>query len=316
MKRIETNGKTIELIGVDLGYGNIKTATTVTRTGIIEHNGTPPFSDNVLYVDGRYFCIGEGHKPFIADKTEDDDFYHLALVAIARELSDRCITKANVHIITSLPVKWVSSQKENLTKKLTSRKHVDFTYDGIHYEIDINGCTVFPQGYTAVYDKLSGMSGKSVIADIGNGTMNVITIESTIENKRVIESECYTEMIGVEQLVIRAKNKVFEEFYVNIGSTTIERYICDGIADIDEKYQDCIAEVARNYCKEIFDTLRKYNYDAGLMKLYIVGGGACIVRNFGTFDKKRVTINGDVKAAVKGAEAFAIHMIEKGKMTI
>lgn len=312
MKNIKTNGKSITVIGVDLGYGNIKTAATVTRTGIVEYNGIPPFSGNVLHMDGSYFCIGEGHKPFTADKTKDDDFYRLTLVAIARELSDMCATKANVHIITSLPVTWVTSQKDKLAKYLTSRKRVDFSYDGIHYEINIVGCTVFPQGYTAVYDKLREMSGKSIIADIGNGTMNVITME----NKRVTVSECYTEQIGVEQLVIRAKNKVFDEFYVNIDSATIERYICDGTADIDEKYQDCIAEVARNYCKEIFDTLRKYNYDAGLMKLYIVGGGACIVRNFGSFDKKRVTINGDVKAAAKGAEVLASKMIEEGKIVI
>lgn len=58
----------IKIIGIDHGYGNIKTANTVTLTGITSYTAEPTFSGNILKYDGMYYRIGEGHKEFIADK--------------------------------------------------------------------------------------------------------------------------------------------------------------------------------------------------------------------------------------------------------
>lgn len=41
------------------------------------------------------------------------------------------------------------------------------------------------------------------------------------------------------------------------------------------------------------------------MRLYVVGGGNCILKNFGTYDKDRVTINDDICATAKGYELLA-----------
>ena len=41
------------------------------------------------------------------------------------------------------------------------------------------------------------------------------------------------------------------------------------------------------------------------MKLHIVGGGGCLVKNFTDFDKKRVYINDDICATAKGYEYLA-----------
>jgi len=38
------------------------------------------------------------------------------------------------------------------------------------------------------------------------------------------------------------------------------------------------------------------------MKLYIVGGGGCLIRNFADYNKNRVIINGDIHATAKGYE--------------
>ena len=50
------------IVGIDHGYGNIKTATTVTPTGIARLDAAPIFTRNMLYYDGSYYLIGEGHK--------------------------------------------------------------------------------------------------------------------------------------------------------------------------------------------------------------------------------------------------------------
>lgn len=72
----------IKIIGVDHGYGNIKTAGTVTPTGLIAYETEPIFSGNILEYNGRFYRIGEGHKEFIADKAMDEDYYILTLMAV------------------------------------------------------------------------------------------------------------------------------------------------------------------------------------------------------------------------------------------
>ena len=84
----------IKIIGVDAGYGNIKTANTVTPTGITACDTQPIFNGNILEYEGKYYRIGEGHKEFISDKVEDDDFYLLTLMAIAKELNTCGIRQA------------------------------------------------------------------------------------------------------------------------------------------------------------------------------------------------------------------------------
>ena len=47
------------------------------------------------------------------------------------------------------------------------------------------------------------------------------------------------------------------------------------------------------------------------MRLHVVGGGSCLVRNFGEYDKDRVTINDDICATAKGYEVLAAHSLRK-----
>lgn len=63
--------------------------------------------------------------------------------------------------------------------------------------------------------------------------------------------------------------------------------------------------MAKQYVAEIFSTLRKYEYSPDLMRLYVVGGGGCLIQNFGTYDETRVTILEDICATAKGYEYLA-----------
>ena len=87
----EMNG--IKIIGVDHGYGNIKTANYCFPTGIMGNDAEPLFTADMLAYD---YLIGEGHKELLAEKTMDDDYYLLTLVAIARELALEELTESNV----------------------------------------------------------------------------------------------------------------------------------------------------------------------------------------------------------------------------
>lgn len=171
----------IKIIGIDHGYGNIKTANTVTPTGVIVSDTEPTFDGNILFYNDKYYRFGEGHKSFISDKTEDEDFYAATLMSIARELSRENITEANVHIAAGLPLTWVSAQKENFRNYLLCNENVIFVYNKQTYVIHITSCSIHPQGYAAVVDRLREMSGLNMVADIGNGTILTMFLSVTIQ---------------------------------------------------------------------------------------------------------------------------------------
>ena len=103
----------MKIIGIDNGYGNIKTANCCFPAGLTVHGAEPVFKDDLLVYDGRYYLIGTGHKEFKADKTGDDDYYILTLAAIARELNVYGLTDATVYLAVGLPLTWVSRQRED-----------------------------------------------------------------------------------------------------------------------------------------------------------------------------------------------------------
>ena len=71
------------IIGVDAGYGNMKTARTIYPTGLVAMDTKPFFDGDILEYNGTWYRIGEGHKAYNPDKTADEDFYILTLASIA-----------------------------------------------------------------------------------------------------------------------------------------------------------------------------------------------------------------------------------------
>lgn len=66
-----TKTKTV-VIGIDHGYGNMKTAHCCFRTGIVPVDGTESiFSSDILTYAGKSYVIGLGHKEFSSDKMLD-----------------------------------------------------------------------------------------------------------------------------------------------------------------------------------------------------------------------------------------------------
>lgn len=164
------------IIGIDSGYGNIKTANCCFPASVSVYDKEPVFKENLLVYESKFYLIGEGHKEFLADKTRDLDYYVLALAAIARELNIRKMTCGKIRIAAGLPLTWVSGQRDEFRDYLLQNKAVDFSFRNVSYHVEIVGVDVFPQGFAAVADRLSDFRGVNMICDIGNGTMNIMFI--------------------------------------------------------------------------------------------------------------------------------------------
>ena len=144
-----------------------------------------------------------------------------------------------------------------------------------------------------------------MLCDIGNGTMNIMYIV----NGRPDIDKCYTEKYGTYQCTLAAREMLLRKLTKTVDESIIERVLRHGNADVAESVLSVIRDTARHYVSEIMRRLREHGYDPELMRLYIMGGGSCLVKNFEEYDSERVTLNGDVCATAKGYELMVVHSL-------
>lgn len=183
---------------------------------------------------------------------------------------------------------------------------MEFAYNGKTYHIHIDSVSVYPQGYCAVYDKLRDMDGVNMIADIGNGTMNILKV---IDHKCIIDS-CRTEKLGVEKCVFRIRNAVMNKFHEEIDESIIRKFFKDEEQELPEEYRKVMESCTTEYCKDILTALYNNEYNSKFMKLYVVGGGAVVMSNHNT-NTPNTTFITDICANAKGYEFQAKRNLRK-----
>ena len=300
MDNFNINGKIV--IGIDHGYGNMKTRHAVFKSGVKGFDTEPAIASNVLEYGGKYYVIGEHHKVFIANKDEDDDYYILTLAAIAKELDVRQITEADVILAVGLPLHWMKNQMKDFSNYLLRDEYVDFRFCGKNYKIRICDVAVFPQGYAGIVAHLSEYRGVNMLADIGNGTMNTLVIT----NGRAVSDKMYTDKLGVHQCVTEILNEVQAECGKVPDESLIEEFLRTGYAETSDRILKVMENEAEKYTQKIFGKLSEYEYDPELVKLHIIGGGGCLIRNFGKYDAASVEIISDICTTAKGYEDLYI----------
>jgi plasmid segregation protein ParM len=170
----------IIVIGIDHGYGNMKTAHCCFPAAVSAFEKEPVFKDNLLVYNGKFYRIGDGHREFTPEKIMNEDYYILTLAALAQELTKRKLTEGKVHIAAGLPLTWVTEQKERFKEYLMQNDLLDFTFNGTEFHVEIVGADIFPQGFAAVAQKVRQFKGTNLLCDIGNGTVNCLYINNGI----------------------------------------------------------------------------------------------------------------------------------------
>ena len=298
------------IIGVDAGYGNMKTARTIYPTGLVAMDTKPFFDGNILKYNDTWYRIGEGHKAFNPDKTADEDFYILTLASIASELRLERIEEAKVHLALGLPTTWTGRQREEYRRYMMRNPDVQFTFNDVQYNIHLIDCSVFPQGYAALvplmdndkkYNNFRQFVGTVMMADIGNGTMNIMRLVDGRPN----DQHCWTEVLGVNQCVLTVRKQMTDKYGIDMPETVIEQFLRTGTTNISRELLDSLTAIVRGYVTGLFDALRVHGYDARLMKLFVMGGGGCLMKHFGKYDPNAVIFVDDLHASAKGYEYMA-----------
>jgi len=80
--------KNMQIIGIDHGYGNLKTASGIFPASVLTFDHEPAYAQNLLVYDGKYHVIGSGHREFTPDKVSNPDHY----IGQSSQRAGRCVS--------------------------------------------------------------------------------------------------------------------------------------------------------------------------------------------------------------------------------
>ena len=163
------------------------------------------------------------------------------------------------------------------------------------------GVEIFPQGFAAVAN-LGAMQGMNMLADIGNGTMNVMQI---VDNKP-LEKSLVTDKFGVGICMKEIQKELSKENGEDIPEMLIEPLLRNGLQERTDSTAKKVEHIATGYTENIRRRLVDYGYKEGLVHLYVIGGGGCLLRNYSDLaGKAGVTFITDICANAKVYETLA-----------
>ena len=79
---------------------------------------------------------------------------------------------------------------------------------------------------------LRQFKGVNMLCDIGNGTMNIMTIQ----DRRAVMDQCFTEKYGTYQCMLRAREALTQRFGRTVPDAIIDEVLRNGDADIGRDY--------------------------------------------------------------------------------
>ena len=292
------------IIGIDHGYGMMKTANTIFTTGLTEYEKEPYTMQNVVKFNGKYYICGSGRQTLIRDKTSDDSYYILTLAAIAKEMQFRNAgTKANVTLTVGLPLTSFGRDKDKFIKylKRTMFQPVRFEFEGLEFKVTIDDVKVYPQGYSAIADYFDKLKKEPsvIICDIGSWTVDVMRIDNGVPNAETGRSL----ELGIIRMIDKTLEEVRRSTGLSITAAQVEQILKNQPCSMDEKAKSIIITQGKDYVNKIFRTLTESGFDVAAVPIIFVGGGALFIKqNIGNNRVCAMSVVEDIKANAIGYE--------------
>jgi plasmid segregation protein ParM len=306
------------IISIDHGYGMIKTPNFMFKTGIAKYDNEPYTNQNVVQYNNKYYVCGSGRQSLVRDKTADESYYILTLMAIAKELEIReAGTRENITLACGLPLTSFGREKKKFTDylKQSSFQPVKFAFEGKKYRINIENVTMFPQGYSAIIDCIKPLKQEAsvILCDVGSWTVDVMRLDSGVPNAETCRS--------LELGIIRMTDEILEQVRRNTGlsisQNQVEQVLAKKPCSINESAKAIIIEQGKAYVDKLIRTLLESGFDISAIPILFIGGGSVLVRK--NIDENKVCklkldedvqsklddISNDICANSKGYEKIA-----------
>ncbi len=267
------------LISIDHGNKQIKTNRRTFVAGLHESDTKPPFGQNVLYYNGKYYTLSDRRIPYMRDKTVDERYFILTLFAVAFELagtSYKADEVADVQLAIGLPPAHYGSQYERFEKYFLNRNIIDFSLDDKPYSVYISKAMCFPQAYAAVmpiYQRIRQYP-KVAVLDIGGFTADYLIVK----NGEADLSACDSLDNGIITLYNSIKSKINADFDMLLDESDIDAILKEQPTEYDESVIEIVEEQAQAFINDLFGKLRERMIDLRSGKAVFVGGGSILLK--------------------------------------
>lgn len=296
----------ILLCGIDHGFSNMKTAHFVFENGVKELGGEASLLTNTMFLNGRYFKVGEGRLHLKDTKVEDEDYFLLTLAAITREMDYYGLSDTEVYIAAGLPFTRFGQEKAEF-KEYLNPGSMDFQYNGKKYHITCRDVFLYPQCYAAIADRLGKLSAELLIVDIGSKTVDIIHTRKHVP----VESDCITIPSALIQCMANINNVVYRKTNRTLTEEQIQQVMMYGNAPYSDKMVQIVREELGVFARGIEATLKEHGFDPEMTPIVYVGGGATVMKRFGSVYGRQIMHIEDVKANALGYEYQAHQQLKR-----
>ena len=295
------------IIGFDNGYQFGKTAQTLFDNGVYALGKVEPsVKEHSLKYERKFYKVGEGRAAITEDKVSDENARLLTMIAVAKELSFKGITKADIILAVGLPFSDYGREKKRVLTYYEQKPILKFEFEGIRYDVSISRVFVFPQCYSAVAPRLGNMKGDYLVVDVGSKTTDVVYLEKGIPVER--------KSVTIEKAMVKWLRQIQGSLQVQYGKNIPESEILKVLLKqeyfLPRTYANLIRENIRAQIRTLELELKEREYALDYMNVIYVGGGAAAVKNFSEH-RPNVVYDCDIHANAKGYEYLAYQILKK-----
>ena len=276
----------IPVIGCDTGNKNVKTAHTITLSGIRKLPSAPAIMPtdpmDVLLVDGSYYIVDSERLHYERNKVLTENNLLLTLIAVAKELRALGLSPTSkVALAVGLP----PGHMANATLVNQYRSYFlqnggvhRFQCGGISHQITFADVIVCPQAYSIVCGLSTEVTGNPdlYLIDIGGGTVDSVHLIRKNADPRIISLD-----MGVIFLYSEIKSRLQNSSGLRITEDQIDDILLDRPSGIYKpELKRMVKEVADMHTKKIFDEFRDNSQDWRLSYVVFCGGGAILLKKY------------------------------------
>ena len=233
-------------------------------------------------------------------------FELLTLAAISREMDYHGLSDTEVCIAAGLPFTRFGQEKTEFKEYLHSGDR-EFQYNGKEYHIKCSDVFLYPQCYAAVADRLGKLPAELLIVDIGSKTVDIIHTRKHIP----VESDCITIPSALIQCMANINNVVYRKTNRTLTEEQIQQVMVYGNAPYSDKMVQIVREELAVFAKRIEAALKEHGFDPEMTPVVYVGGGAGVMKRFGSVTGRHIMHIEDVKANALGYEYLAYQQLKR-----
>lgn len=277
------------VIAVDAGNKQIKSEHFDFHSGLQETERVPQTAERALLYKGKYYVPSSRRIKYLRDKTEDERFYILTLIAVAREL-DFAVKNGNKHLLgnevaqvdllVDLPPAHYPELYERFEQYFyRNGELVNFSYGEQEYTVHFRSVTAYPQAYMAFlwvnYSQNLMKVSKVLTIDIGGFTSDYLLIRQGAPDLEFCDS--------LEKGVILMYNSIVsqirQKYDVLLEESDVDAIIWGKQIFCAKAIQDEVISLAENYVIEFLGSFRELEIDFATTYTIFTGGGAVLLRH-------------------------------------